>query len=654
MASRPPPRGSHKHYSPVPTVDVEMSGEMRVQLSSEGSSVRGGGMSPHHDVHGELLMPNAPESEDARRKWIRWSLYFFFATFQLGLVTYAYDIATAMDAESASEEADKVEEIAEHQRELNKQHSLGHDKARMCIIVGFVGLALTLATAAAHGELQRWLSRERKLSRCLGQVMTLVYITTCVCFPYMVYVGFFILRMRPHDVAWIAAAIFTMMTVILSGREIRLHLVNYSSPRVQKHIVRILWMPPIYAFNCFMAMRFDSIAVYLTVVRELYEAYCVWSFMALMIEFLHNVATYKNNAAGMVSVSPEERDALRAEFDRFDTSGDGYIDLDEVGRLFQQLGIRLTRAELQDVIGGFIKDGEDQLGREEFLQVMATRMTDQGEQEAFAALDKDNSGTLVVAEFIEVVMNMGFDVQEAHGLVALAFSDGDTPIPATTEITKQQFQTILHANAVFRVRIGFLQRMGALWALARANQGNTDASDIRYRDVARMLERAAEEARAAAQDDTGAAQGHGHGDSASDGCGCCEPAPCDVGEHPHMPPFHKAKAWRQGTEFLHKCRVGVLQYVACQTFASIFAFISQKRGSFHEGSFDPRYGYFWVAALKTVSQGTALYCLVYFEHSCAEFLKPIKPMPKFWSIKLVVMATFWQVGHIKSPLLVRG
>jgi hypothetical protein len=37
-----------------------------------------------------------------------------------------------------------------------------------------------------------------------------------------------------------------------------------------------------------------------------------------------------------------------------------------------------------------------------------------------------------------------------------------------------------------------------------------------------------------------------------------------------------------------------------------------------------------------------LYCLVYFEHSCASLLRPIDPMPKFWSIKLVVFATFWQ------------
>ena len=135
-----------------------------------------------------------------------------------------------------------------------------------------------------------------------------------------------------------------------------------------------------------------------------------------------------------------------------------------------------------------------------------------------------------------------------------------------------------------------------------------------------MLEQTAEEARAAAAADGG---GHGHGDG---GDGCLSAAPCEVGEHPLLFPLHKLKPWKQGIEFLHRCRVGVLQYVACQVFSSIFSFISERNGSFHEGSLDPGYGYFWVAMLKSFSQGWALWCLVYFEHSCADFLAPVKPM----------------------------
>jgi hypothetical protein len=94
------------------------------------------------------------------------------------------------------------------------------------------------------------------------------------------------------------------------------HLENYSSPRLQKHIIRILFMPPVYAIDCFgpgppgtlsglsvlpsksalydvfvwargalnsekwrflsraVAMRFNSLGAYLTIGREFYEAFC--------------------------------------------------------------------------------------------------------------------------------------------------------------------------------------------------------------------------------------------------------------------------------------------------------------------------------------------------------------------------------------------
>lgn len=195
----------------------------------------------------------------------------------------------------------------------------------------------------------------------------------------MVYLLFFQLNKRPHDVAWITASIFTLMTVTLSGEEIRKHLVNYSSPRVQKHIVRILWMPPIYALDCFIAIRFDSAGAYLTVVREMYEAYCVWSFMSLMMEFLHNVATLRRSIAEKGQAHTEEELAtLEAQFLRYDADGDGFIDLEELGVLFQELSLNLTRAELMDVMDSFDQDGDGRLGREEFLQIMGDFPTTPG------------------------------------------------------------------------------------------------------------------------------------------------------------------------------------------------------------------------------------------------------------------------------------
>eukprot|EP01043_Picozoa_sp_COSAG02_P125704 COSAG02_NODE_62891_length_264_cov_1.254545_1_plen_88_part_11 len=88
-------------------------------------------------------------------------------------------------------------------------------------------------------------------------------------------------------------------------------------------------------------MRFDSAGVYLTVIRELYEAFCVWSFMALMMEFLHNVASLRRSASSRSLHTAEEMAALDTEFERFDSNSDGFIDLVDLGMVFQSLNIVL-------------------------------------------------------------------------------------------------------------------------------------------------------------------------------------------------------------------------------------------------------------------------------------------------------------------------
>ena len=511
--------------------------------------------SSHSGRRGEMLLPNEEEAVPFERRALRWALLTSIALLEFGVLTLLYDIGALVDAADGAEKG--------HLSAADTpQESLGHDKAKACIAVGISGIVLTTATAATRGELQRWAGRvflDRKLSRILGQCTTLVYIALCVAVPFIVYLTFFVRRLRPHDVAWLVASIFTAMTVTLSVREIRLHLVNYSSPPLQKHIVRILWMPPVYALNCFVAIRFDSAGVYLTVAREMYEAYCVWSFMALMVEFLHNVATLRRARSSKPLHTAEELAALDAEFERFDSNSDGFIDADDLRLVFRSLNIVLTDAELQDVMQSFDVDGQSRLGKSEFLQIMSLKLTGEDEKEAFGALGKNSSGTVSLADFVELTMLMGFDEVESRYLAGSAGA-GD-------QISIQEFHEILEKNPVFSVRLGILQRVGVLWALQNTKGGKSGTTgDIRYREVAQMLEAAAEAARA-----EGSTGGHADGEGGDDRCSCCKPAPCEVGEHPHMPPFHKARPWKQGLEFLHKCRVGVLQYVACQVRVRSFS-----------------------------------------------------------------------------------
>lgn len=68
-----------------------------------------------------------------------------------------------------------------------------------------------------------------------------------------------------------------------------MHLRYYSSPKEQRHIVRILFIVPIYAFDSWLSLLFftnDQYYVYFDTVRDCYEGrlffsfscLCMWSF----------------------------------------------------------------------------------------------------------------------------------------------------------------------------------------------------------------------------------------------------------------------------------------------------------------------------------------------------------------------------------------
>ena len=56
---------------------------------------------------------------------------------------------------------------------------------------------------------------------------------------------------------------------------------------------------PIYAITAALSVRYMQEAVYFDAAREFYEAFAVWSFMSLMIEYLNNQASRRYRNAGM-------------------------------------------------------------------------------------------------------------------------------------------------------------------------------------------------------------------------------------------------------------------------------------------------------------------------------------------------------------------
>ncbi|GKY91307.1 hypothetical protein MPSEU_000103000 [Mayamaea pseudoterrestris] len=86
--------------------------------------------------------------------------------------------------------------------------------------------------------------------------------------------------------AFHSAEIMTLGTVILSARLVYLHLTHWYMPLVQRYVVRILWMVPIYSVQSYLSLRFHESRTYIDCIRDLYEAYVIASFVYYLIQLL--------------------------------------------------------------------------------------------------------------------------------------------------------------------------------------------------------------------------------------------------------------------------------------------------------------------------------------------------------------------------------
>jgi hypothetical protein len=77
------------------------------------------------------------------------------------------------------------------------------------------------------------------------------------------------------------------------------HALHYLRPYEQKHIMRILFVIPVYAWTTFLSYVFYRHTVYCELVRECYSAYAVASFFTLMCHYvapnLHEQKDYFRN-----------------------------------------------------------------------------------------------------------------------------------------------------------------------------------------------------------------------------------------------------------------------------------------------------------------------------------------------------------------------
>ncbi|EPZ35735.1 Organic solute transporter Ost-alpha domain-containing protein [Rozella allomycis CSF55] len=87
-------------------------------------------------------------------------------------------------------------------------------------------------------------------------------------------------------VAFIIAGFFALSATFVTFLSTLLHLKNYKRPDLQRSIIRIFMMIPIYSLTSWLSLAFVSLSKYLEVIRDVYEAFVIYVFFSLLVNLL--------------------------------------------------------------------------------------------------------------------------------------------------------------------------------------------------------------------------------------------------------------------------------------------------------------------------------------------------------------------------------
>ncbi|RUP50866.1 organic solute transporter Ostalpha-domain-containing protein [Jimgerdemannia flammicorona] len=82
------------------------------------------------------------------------------------------------------------------------------------------------------------------------------------------------------------AAFFAFGGIVISLGSIWYHLKNYRKPNLQRQVIRILWMVPIYGISSVISLVSLQTAFYVDTFRDIYEAFVIYAFFTLLLDRL--------------------------------------------------------------------------------------------------------------------------------------------------------------------------------------------------------------------------------------------------------------------------------------------------------------------------------------------------------------------------------
>ncbi|ORX95911.1 DUF300-domain-containing protein [Basidiobolus meristosporus CBS 931.73] len=82
------------------------------------------------------------------------------------------------------------------------------------------------------------------------------------------------------------AGLFSIIATGISLYCMWSHLKNYARPNLQRNVMRIIWMIPVYAISSWISLYSLKLAFYVDALRDVYEAFVLYCFFSLLVNYL--------------------------------------------------------------------------------------------------------------------------------------------------------------------------------------------------------------------------------------------------------------------------------------------------------------------------------------------------------------------------------
>lgn len=102
------------------------------------------------------------------------------------------------------------------------------------------------------------------------------------------------------------AGTFAILGSLISFWHMMNHIRKLNEPMIQRKILAIMWMIPIYSISAWLGLVFVEAQAYLSLIKDLYEAYIIYTFLSFLIAVLA-----RGNRNAVIDLLAQQADHLK-------------------------------------------------------------------------------------------------------------------------------------------------------------------------------------------------------------------------------------------------------------------------------------------------------------------------------------------------------